>query len=430
MAPIIEDPEGVRLRNAREILRSFADRAFRRPATQQELARLTSLVESARKEGDSFDQAIRHALKAVLISPQFLFLIEESSESVDPIRSQPLDDFALAARLSYFLTSGPPDDELYGEAVRGELRSGDHLAKQAKRILQGDRSRALVDGFIVQWLQIQSLREVTPDPSRFPHFDEPLRQAMIEETCQFAHALIHEDRSVLDFIDADFTFINERLARHYGIQGVVGPEFRKVSLAGSNRGGILTHASVLTAQANPTRTSPVKRGKWVLETLLGVPMLPPPQGVGGLKTVDGVALTGTIRRQMERHRLDPACASCHDLMDPIGFGLENFDAIGEWRTLDDGQAVDASGQLPGGESFSSPSELRHALKSRGDDFIRCLAEKMLTYAIGRGLRASDRCFVDEIVRKTRRGGDRFSSLVLAIVESPPFLNRSGVKSEK
>jgi hypothetical protein len=429
VVPAVQDPETVLLKHAHEILRAFADRAFRRPATQAELTRLVGLVEAARKEGDDFDQAIRFGLKAVLISPHFLFLVEDGSGSDHGNRPQTIDDFGLASRLSYFLTSGPPDDELYQLAVRGELGKGQNLATEALRLLRGNKSRALVDGFIVQWLQIGALREVTPDPSRFPGFDEPLRRAMIEETCRFASAIIQEDRSVIDFLDGDFTFVNERLAKHYGIENVVGSEFRRVSLAGSSRGGILSQASVLTVTSNPTRTSPVKRGKWVLDTILGLPPLPPPEGVEGLKSVDGQAPQGTIRQQMERHRLDPKCATCHDRMDPLGFGLENFDAIGAWRTLDDGQAIDASGTLPGGQDFEGPEELRQALKSRSDSFVRCLTEKMLTYAIGRGLRSSDRCFVDEIVRKTRRDGDRFSSLVLAIVASPPFQSRSGVKPE-
>ncbi len=426
VAPVVEDPEVILLRRAQEILRAFSDRAFRRPATQAELARWVGLVESARKEGDDFEEAIRFALKSILISPHFLFLVEELSDKNEVNPSRPIDEFALASRLSYFLTSGPPDDELYRLAVRGELRQGENLAMQARRLLRGERSSALVEGFILQWLQIRTLREATPDPERFSEFDESLRTAMIEETCRFARAIIQEDRSVLAFLNADFTFVNERLARHYAIPGVVGPEFRRVPLTGTNRGGVLTQASVLTVTSNPTRTSPVKRGKWVLDVILGMPTLPPPEGVEGFKAVNGVPPSGTIRQQMERHRLDPACASCHDRMDPIGFGLENFDAVGAWRRFEEGQPIDASGKLPAGDRFNGPIELREVLKSKGESFIRSLTEKMLVYAIGRGLRPSDRCFVDEIVRKTRRDGDRFSSLVRAIVESPPFQMRSGL----
>ncbi len=424
VAPIVVDPEIALLGRVHEILRAFADRAFRRPATQDELSRLVGLVESARNEGDDLDHAIRYALEAILISPHFLFLVEEGMEGVDAKRPQPVNDFALASRLSYFLTSSLPDHQLYQLAVRGELRRQENLAKEVERLLCRDQSRAIVEGFVVQWLQIGALREVTPDPMRFPDFDESLRSAMIEETCRFAGAIIQEDRSMLDFLNADFSFVNDRLARHYGIEGVKGREFRRHSMTAFRRGGILTQASFLTISSNPTRTSPVKRGKWVLETILGLSTLPPPEGVEGLKTANGVTPSGTIRQQLEQHRLNPACATCHDRMDPIGFGLENFDAIGAWRTLDEGQPIDASGMLPGGEQFVGPSGLRDALKSREESFVRSLAEKLLTYAIGRGLQPSDRCFVDAIVRETRRDGDRFSSLVRAIVASPTFQNRS------
>jgi Protein of unknown function (DUF1592)/Protein of unknown function (DUF1588)/Protein of unknown function (DUF1585)/Protein of unknown function (DUF1587)/Protein of unknown function (DUF1595) len=425
-APVVEDPEVIVLRRAHDVLRAFADRAFRRPATQEELTRLVGLVESARKDGDGPEGAIRYALKAVLISPHFLFLVED-----EPAASRGhVDEFALASRLSYFLWGSMPDDELYRLAARGELRAGDNLAKQARRMLVDEKARALVDGFAAQWLQTRALKDVTPDPGLFPDFDEPLREAMAGETSRFAEAIIREDRSVLEFLDADYTFLNERLARHYRIPGVVGERFRRVSLAGTRRGGVLTHASILTVTSNPTRTSPVKRGKWVLDNILGQPPPPPPEGVEALKATGGPTASGTLRQQMEQHRLDPACASCHARMDPLGFSLENFDAVGAWRSLDADRPVDASGTLPGGESFSGPAGLRSVLKSRRETFVRSLAEKLLTYAIGRGLGFADRCFVEEIARKTTRDGDRFSSLVLAIVESPPFQDRSEAKGDR
>ena len=422
-APVVEDPEVLALRNAREILRGFADRAYRRPATADELDRLVALVESARKDGDGQDEAIRYALKAVLISPSFLFLVEEEPATIDG-KVHLLGDFELAARLSSFLWSSLPDVELYRLAVRGELRTGDQLACQVRRMLRDDKARALVDGFVAQWLQTRTLKDVTPDPMRFPDFDEPLRRAMIEETSRFAEAIIREDQSVFEFLEAEHTFVNERLARHYGISGVVGDHFRRVSLAGTDRSGVLTHASVLTVTSNPTRTSPVKRGKWVLDNLLGMPPPPPPEGVEGLKAEGGADRSATLRQKMERHRDAPNCASCHARMDPLGFGLENFDGIGAWRSTENGEPIDASGTLPSGESFQGPSGLRSLLIARRELFARCLVEKLLTYALGRGVGPLDRCFVDEIVQKLERGEGRFSALVSAIVASPPFQSRS------
>ena len=423
-APLVEEPEVLALRRAHEILRAFADRAYRRPATADELTRLVALVESARKDGDGTEGAIRYALKAVLISPSFLFLVEKKPETDEQGKSHPVDEFELAARLSYFLWSSLPDDELYRLAARGELRRGGNLTTQVRRMLRDEKSRALVDGFAAQWLQIRTLKDITPDPARFPDFDEPLRRAMLGETERFAEAILREDRNVFEFLDADYTFVNERLARHYGIPGVVGDRFRRVSLAGTHRGGVLTHASVLTVTSHPTRTSPVKRGKWVLDNLLGMPPPPPPGGVEGLKAEGNAERSATLRRKMERHRDDPNCASCHARMDPLGFGLENFDGIGAWRSAEDGEPLDVSGMLPGGESFRGPPGLRAVLIARRGSFARCLAEKLLTYALGRGPELADRCFVDEIVRGLERGDGRFSALVSAIVESPPFQDRS------
>ena len=421
--PVVEDPEVATLRRAREILRGFVDRAYRRPATADEMDRLVSLVESARKDGDALEPAIRYALKAALISPSFLFHVEEEPEPGE----DRIGEFELAARMSYFLWSSLPDDELYQLAARGELRRGKNLAAQVRRMLRDGRSRALVSGFAAQWLQVRSLEQVTPDPARFPDFDEPLRRAMIEEISLFSASILREDRDLFAFLDADFTFVNERLARHYGLTGISGERFRRVSLAGTDRGGVATMAGVLTATSNPTRTSPVKRGKWILDNLLGMPPPPPPEGVEGLKA-DGLGgHPDTLRREMERHRADPNCASCHSRMDPLGFGLEDFDGIGARRSAEGGEPIDASGTLPGGESFRGPSGLRRLLIARRDLFLRCLVEKLLTYALGRGLGLADRCFVDQIARQVARGGGRFSDLAVAIVESPPFLGRSQSK---
>jgi hypothetical protein len=416
----VEDPELKREQRIYDILRGFADRAFRRPALHSELMRLFELVISAEKDGESPEPALQRGLQAVLSSPHFLFRVEQDygrDESTAPL---PDNDFALAARLSYFLWSSMPDEELSRSAAEGSLRRRDHLEAQVARMLRDRRSHALTENFAAQWLQTRKLESFVPDPVLFPGFDESLRSAMLEETRLFCASIQVEDRSVMDFLDADYTFVNERLARHYGIPGVVGDAFRRVSLAGTPRGGVLTQASILTATSNPTRTSPVKRGKWILENVLGTPPSPPPSGVEALKDTAGAGSSGTLRERMEQHRTDPSCASCHRRMDPLGFSLENFDAIGGWRTLDGEHPVDPIGSLPGGRELRGPAELRAALRSRRDAFARCLAEKMLTYALGRGLERADRRAVDRIVARTARDGYRFSALVLAIVESQSF----------
>jgi hypothetical protein len=428
-APRVEDPATLEAKRAVEILRGFADRAYRRPATHEELDRLRGLFEAARKDGDNFEAAIRYALSAVLVSPHFLFRVEKDAEGIGP---HPVGDFELAVRLSYFLWSSMPDDELSAHALDGTLRHVDVLAAQVRRMLRDPRARALVDGFAVQWLQVRSLKDVTPDPEVYPDFDEPLRRSMQRETELFCESIIREDRGVFDFLDADYSFLDGRLARHYGIEGVAGDGFRRVSLSGTARGGVLTHASVLTVTSNPTRTSPVKRGKWVLDNLLGAPPSPPPPGVEGLVESDGhgSAASGTIRQRMERHRTAPACATCHSRMDPIGFGLEAFDGLGAWRDREEGRPVDSSGAMPGGKPFRGPAELRAILASHRDAFARCLAAKLLSYALGRGPSRSDRCVSDEAARSLVAGPSRFSDLVLAIVASPAFQSRTRTGAER
>jgi hypothetical protein len=313
-----------------------------------------------------------------------------------------------------------PDSELFELASAGALRQPENLRAQVLRMLRDRKSRALAENFAPQWLQTRKLGEFTPDPILFPGFDESLKWAMLEETRLFFAAIQDEDRDVREFLDADFTFVNERLARHYGIPGIAGEQFRRVSPAGTARGGVLTQASVLASTSNPTRTSPVKRGKWILENILGAPPAPPPSGVEALNEGQSVTVGGTLRHRLERHRSEPSCASCHRRMDPLGFGLENFDAVGAWRARDGGQPIDPSGKLPGGQAFQGPIELRAVLRSRRHAFARCLTEKMLTYALGRGLERGDRCDVQCIVSRLARDGYRFSALVLAIVESEPF----------
>jgi uncharacterized protein DUF1592/uncharacterized protein DUF1588/uncharacterized protein DUF1587/uncharacterized protein DUF1585/uncharacterized protein DUF1595 len=414
---------GRKLPIAREALSRFAGRAYRRPATAAEVDRILALHAAGDSDG-GFEAGIRLAVTAILTSPHFLFRVEidPQPESLTP---RALGDFELASRLSYFLWGSMPDDELFDLAGRGELAKGPVISAQARRMLADPKSSALVDDFAGQWLQLRNLRTATPDRKLFPSFDEDLRAAMRKETELFFQTVMREDRSVLEFLDSDWTFLNERLARHYGIAGVAGKEFRRVALADSPRGGVLTQASVLTVTSNPTRTSPVKRGKWVLEQLLGAPPPPPPPGVPELPEGKKAALTGTLRQRMEKHREDPACATCHKGMDPLGFGLENFDAIGAFRDKEGDKPLDVSGVLPDGRTFAGPRELKAVLQGDAAAFRRCLVEKMLTFALGRGLEDGDRAAVERISSSLAWDGNRFSSLVIEIVNSDPFRLRRG-----
>ncbi len=386
---------------------------------------------AAEKDGENPEMAIQIALRAVLASPQFLFLgiapSDDGDASPPPLPDQ---DFELATRLSYFLWSSMPDLELLKVAARGTLRQAEILQSQVKRMLRDPKSRALAENFAGQWLEIRKLGQITPDPERFPDFDHSLESAMVHETELFFASIQNEDRSVLDFLNADYTFLNDRLARHYGIGGVEGESFRRVSLAGTPRGGVLTHASVLLATSNPTRTSPVKRGKWILDNILGTPPAPPPNGVEALAERQPFGPADTLRRRMEQHMSQPGCASCHRRLDPLGFGLENFDAVGAWRTQDAGADIDPSGRLPGGRAFRGPTELRKTLVSRSGAFVRCLTEKMLTYALGRGLERADRAAVEQIKCSVECDGYRYSSLILGVVESNPFRDQTAGRASR
>ena len=408
------DPQDAELQNAYEVLRAFVDRAYRRPATHAELTRLLRFVEDAQRNGRGAEDGIRLALQAVLVSPHFLFRLDATGFASA--------DFALASRLSFFLWNSIPDEELFLEAAQGTLRESNHLASQVQRMLRDERSRSLGEDFASQWLQTAGLAEYTPDPALFPDFDEALRTAMCKETELFFDSVVREDRSIVDLLDADYTFVNERLARHYGLSGIHGDAFQRVSLAGSLRGGVLTQAGVLTITSNPTRTSPVKRGRWVMDNLLGAAPPSPPPGVDDLPERRPDVGSVTLRQRMELHRTNAACASCHRYLDPPGFGLENFNAIGAWRTTEDGQPIDASGMLPGGTRFDGPSQLRAILKARRAAFTRCLTEKLLTYALGRGLERADRWIVHDIASRMNPTDDRFSILIQAIVHSDPFIN--------
>lgn len=406
-------------------LKPLIKRAFRGPVSDAEVSPFVDIVEMATNDDELFEQGIQYALQAVLVSPRFLFRIETDGRPDDPMAERPVTDYELASRLSYFLWSSMPDEELFRLAERGALRDADVLKRQVTRMLNDSKSRALVDNFAGQWLNLAMLDELVPDPDVFPEFDVALRSAMKQESLLLFDTIMREDRSLLEFLDADFTFMNDRLARHYGRDGFKGEQFQKVSLEKGRRAGILTHASILTLTSNPERTSPVKRGKWIMENILGESPPPPPPGVPELEETTKNNPDFTLREQLKIHRADPGCASCHKTMDVLGFGFENFDATGRWRDKDGKHPIDPAGELPTGESFASPVELVALLKNRRADFARCLSDKMLTYALGRGLEYYDRCATDAILQRLSTNNYRFSELVLGIVTSKPFQKRRG-----
>lgn len=405
---------------ARPVLERLTERAFRRPVAPAELERFTGLVALALREGDSFENGVRVALEAILVSPHFLFRVEPDPPAGLPARA--LNGFELASRLSYFLWASMPDDALFRAARQGTLLQPAGLEAQTRRLLAHPNSSALVDSFAAQWLNLANLRRNKPDYERFATVDDELLEAMHRETALFTEAIIREDRSILDFIDAPFTFLNGPLARHYGIPGVEGEAFRRVNLEDGRRSGILTQAAVLTVSSFPTRTSPVVRGKWVLETLLGAPPPPPPPDVPSLNET-GLGSAASLRTRLEEHRRNPACAACHDQMDAIGFGLEGYDAVGSWRTHDGTFPVDTSGVLPDGTKFSGALELKRILRRQAPAFTRNFTEKLMTYALGRGLERSDSDIVESISSRVAAEGYRFSVLVREIVNSRPFQMR-------
>ena len=407
---------------ARQILRALARRAYRRPVSGADIDPLIDLFTVGRRDGASFDDGIEMALSGVLVSPNFLFRTARAPDAGAPGAVYRIADIDLASRLSFFLWSSIPDDELLGLAEDGRLGDAGVVEAQIARMLADPRARALVENFGGQWLQLRNVADWAPDPERFTQFDEALRYAFQRETELFLEHLIRDDRSVLALLDADYTFLNERLAEFYGIDGVEGGYFRQVPLEGTARGGILTQGSVLMVTSYPTRTSPVLRGKWVLENLLGAPPPPPPADVPALDDNAGTS-AGSLREALERHRASPACAVCHARLDPIGFALENFDAVGRYRTEDDGVPVEASGALPDGTLVDGPHGLREILLSRRQEFVETLADRLLTYALGRGLESYDRPAVRQIRRRVEADDYRFSVLVTAIVESVPFRQR-------
>ena len=408
---------------AREILSTLARRAYRRPVTEADLDLLLPFYEDGAAQG-GFERGVQHAMERMLVSPEFLFRIERDPADAVPGTPYRIGDLELASRLSFFLWSSVPDDELLDRAAAGELRDPAVLEAEVRRMLADERSRALVDNFAEQWLYLRDVEAKEPDPGFFPGFDENLRQAFVRETALFIDSVLRQDRSVSELLTADYTFLNERLAKHYGIPHVYGSHFRRVSLAGTERRGLLGQGGILTLTSYATRTSPVLRGKWILENLLASPPPPPPPDIPALAetTDEGAALS--MRAAMERHRANPACASCHAQMDPLGFALENFDAVGRWRARgESNEPIDASGVLPDGTSFEGPTGMRRALLRDPERFVATVAEKLLTYALGRNLESYDLPAVRAIVRGAAADGHRFSSLVLGIVQSTPFQMR-------
>jgi len=406
----------------------FATRAYRRPVTQDELKRLMTLFDSAVKKGASVKDAVKLAFKAVLVSPNFLYRVE-----TDPAGGavHPISDYELASRLSYFLYASMPDDELFSLAAKKSLQNPDVLAAQVKRMLSDPKAAAMTENFCGQWLGIQNFKlAATPDRKRFPNFTPTLRDSMYDETIAFFDAVIRKDGTVLDLLDSDYTYVNEELAKHYGLAGVTGTALKRIKLADKTRGGLVGMGSVLTLTSYPQRTSPVLRGKWVLTDLIGSPPPPPPANVGVLSPDDKPKDGKTFRERLELHRKKPECAGCHARMDPIGFGLENFDPTGKFRTEAGGIKVDASGVLTTGEKFTGPAELKAALMKKKDDCVRNLAERMLSYALGRGLENYDAPAVKTIVEAVKKDNYKGATLVREIALSYPFRNRRGEVSTK
>jgi hypothetical protein len=405
---------------AKQILLSIARRAYRRPVSAADIEKPLALYREARKERD-FDAGIESGLSAILVSPHFLFRVEREPEGVAAGTAYRISDLELASRLSFFLWSSIPDEELLAIAERGELHEPTVLERQTRRLLADPRAISLASNFAGQWLYLRNLDSFTPDLRLFPDFDDNLRQALRQETELFFAHIVREDRSVLEMLRADYTFLNERLAKHYGVPGVHGSQFRRVSAAEYGRGGVLRHGSVLAVTSYATRTSPVLRGKWVLENILGTPPPPPLPDVPALDNV--VAANLSVRERLLQHRASSTCASCHNLIDPPGFAMENYDAVGRWRFLEEGNPVDASGGLPDGSQFTGIAALEDGLLQRPELFAGTLTEKLLTFSLGRGLEHYDAPAVRRIVREARADDYKFSSIIVGITRSTPFTMR-------
>ena len=408
---------------ATKILSTLARRAYRRPLIEDDIQTLLAFYKAGHNEG-GFEAGIGSALERILVGPEFLFRIEVDPENVAPDTAYPISDLELASRLSFFLWSSIPDDQLLELAEGGKLQDPVVLEQQVRRLLKDSRSKALVSNFAAQWLQLRSLRAINPDQDVFPYFEENLREAFRVETELFFESLLREDRSVLELLSANYTFVNERLARHYGIPDVYGSHFRRVELETEERRGLLGKGSILALTSYANRTSPVLRGKWVLENLLGTPPPPPPPNIPDLVESDKDSQAFSMREAMEQHRANPACATCHNVMDPLGFALENFDGIGTWRTTDAGDPIDSSGVLPDGTPFRGPAELQRVLlESKSEEFVATATERLLTYALGRGVESYDAPAIRSIIREAAPKNYRWSSLILGIVKSAPFQMR-------
>ena len=412
---------------AGEILRSLARQAYRRPVTGADIEPLLASFDDGYREGGGFEEGIRWALEALLVSPRFLFRIEDDPPGAEPATPYRVADLDLASRLSFFLWSSLPDEELIGLAERGRLHDPAELDRQVARMLDDPRSRAFIENFGGQWLYLRNLRTAAPDAQLFPDFDDNLREALRRETELFFEEQLRNDRGVLDMLRADYTFVNERLARHYGMPNVYGNHFRRVPYADARRAGLLGHGSLLTVTSYPHRTSPVVRGKWLLENLLGAPPPPPPPDVPGFPESGEDGRPATVRERLEAHRANPVCASCHAPMDPLGFALENFNAVGQWREIDSeaNAPIESYGTLPNGTAFAGVAEFRAALLEEpwAGQYVANLASKMLTYAIGRGVEYYDKPAVRRIVREAQASGYSWSSIIRGVIRSDPFRMR-------
>jgi hypothetical protein len=404
---------------ARKILSTLATRAYRRPLTEEDVQTLLSFYKAGR-EGQTFSAGIQQGVERILASPSFLFRIEREPSNMAPGAVYRLSDLDLASRLSFFLWSSVPDDELLDAAIRGKLKDPAIWEQQVRRMLRDPRSKALVNNFASRWLELNKLPGVVPDTKLYPEFDENLRDAMAQETLLFVDSQMRDDRSVTELLTADYTFLNERLAQHYGIPDIYGSHFRRVTFTGGIRGGLLGQASVLTVTSYPNRTSVVIRGRWLLANMLGSPPPPPPPNVPALKEAGADGQPRALRERMEIHRTNPVCASCHQRMDPLGFSLENFDALGKWRNEADGVSVDAVASLPDGTRFSGLGGLRTLLVSHKEDFVRTFTGKLLAYGIGRGIEYYDLPAIRKIARDAAHNDYRWSSIVLGVVDSAPF----------